>query len=130
QRVVAVAAENRVVARAAIDDEVDQVSQVAARREIVVAAVHIDDEPLACADVEEKWSWTNAVETDAAAVGRCGECFRTIAAIDLTRVVASPAFVDVVVVPRIPDHPVLPGLAEALVVCITAGQNVVAGTSK
>ena len=68
QPVVAVAAEDGVVAGAAVDGEVDQRSEVAGRREHIVAAVHVEHEVLGGADVEEERRRADAIEPHARTV--------------------------------------------------------------
>src|SRR5262249_58545840 len=72
EHVVAVAAGDGVVARAAIDGERDERGQAIAPGEGVVAAVHVDDQVLGGADVDEERSGTGAVEADTRAVGSGG----------------------------------------------------------
>ena len=67
--VVAVAAGQGVVARAAVDGDVDQGGEAVAGRERVVAAVGVDDQILGGADVEAEGGRADAVEADAGAVG-------------------------------------------------------------
>ena len=121
----AVAAEQRVVAGAAVDGDADQRGQVAGRGEAVVAAVGVEDEVLGRADVDRERRRVEAVEADARAVGRRGELLGAVAAVDLDRVGAVAALVEVGVVAGVPDHPVVAALAEGLVVGVAAGQGVV-----
>ena len=126
QEVDAVAAEDGVVAGAAVDRDLDQRREVAGGRERVVAAVHVDHEVLGGADVERERRRVEPVEAHARAVGRDGERLGAAAAVDLGGVGAGAAFEQVGVVARVPDHAVVAGLAEHLVVGVAAGQRVVA----
>ena len=103
----------------------DQRGQVAGRGEAVVAAVGVEDEVLGGADVDRERRRGDAVEADARAVGRGGELLGAVAAVDLDRVDAVAALVEVGVVAGVPDHPVVAALAEGLVVGVAAGQRVV-----
>ena len=126
----AVAAEDGVVAGAAVDRDADQRGEIAGGGEAVVAAVHVDDEVLGGADVEGERRRVEAVEAHARAVGGDGEDLGAVAAIDLGGVGAGAAFVQVGVVARVPDHAVVAGLAEDLVVAVAAGQGVVVGAAE
>ena len=66
-----------------------------------------------------------AVEADARAVGGRREDLAAVAAVDLDFVDAGAALVEVGVVARVPDHPVVTGLAEDLVVGVATGERVV-----
>ena len=125
QEVDAVAAEERVVARAAVDGDGDQRGQVPGRGEAVVAAVGVEDEVLGRADVDRERRRVEAIEADAGAVGRGGELLGAVAAVDLDRVGAPTALVEVGVVAGVPDHPVVAALPEHLVVGVAAGEGVV-----
>ena len=92
QRVIAVAAGDRIVARAAVDREFDEIGEAVPGGDDVVAAISIDDEILGGADVEEKGSGVDAIETHTRAVGRNGERFAAVAAVDLGGVSAVAAF--------------------------------------
>src|SRR5262245_31426994 len=122
----AVAAEDCVVAGAAVDRQADEGGQVAGGAEIVVAAVHIEDEVLRCADVEAEWSGADAIEAHTRAVGRDCECFGPVAAVDLRRIGAVAAFEKVAAITWVPDHAIVAALAKYLVVARAAGQHVVA----
>ena len=130
QDVGPVAAEDRVVACTAVDGDRDEGGQVAGCGEAVVAAVGIDGQLLGGADVDRERRGIEAVEPDARAVGRGGELLGAVAAVDLDRVAAVSAFVEVGVVAGVPHHPVVAALAEALVVCVAAGEGVVVGTAE
>ena len=91
----------------------------------VVAAVGVEDEVLGGADVDRERRRVEAVEPDARAVGRGRELLGAVAAVDLDRVGAGAALVEVGVVAGVPDHPVVAALAEDLVVGVAAGQGVV-----
>ena len=91
----------------------------------VVAAVGVEDQVLGGADVDRERRRVEAVEPDARAVGRGGELLGAVAAVDLDRVDAVAAFVEVGVVAGVPDHPVVAALAERLVVGVAAGEGVV-----
>ncbi len=125
QHVGAVGAEEVVVAGAAVGGDLDQRGQVAGGREAVVAAVGVEDEVLGRADVDRERGRVEAVEPDASAVGRCRELLEAVTAVDLDRVGAGRAFVEVRVVAGVPDHAVVAALAERLVVGVAAGQRVV-----
>ena len=92
---------------------------------LVVAAVHVDDQVLARADVDRERRRGDAIEADTGAVGRGGELLRAVAAVDLDGVDAVTAFVEIGVIAGVPDHPVIAALAERLVVAVAAGQGVV-----
>ena len=101
QDVDSVAAEQRVVARTAVDGDADERGQVPGRGEAVVAAVGVEDEVLGRADVDRERRRVDAVEPDAGAVGRGGELLGAVAAVDLDvsmptppslRSVSSPGF--------------------------------------
>ena len=126
QRVSAVAAENSVVAGAAVDRQIYEGSQIACRAEAVVTAVHVEDEVLGRAYVEEKGRGGDTVEAHARTVGGDGEDLAAIPAVDLGGVVAVAALEQVAVVAGVPDHAVVAALAEHLVVAISADQRVVA----
>ena len=126
----AVAAEDRVVAGAAVDGDADEGGQVAGGAETVVAAVHVDDEILGGADVEAERRGIEPVEAHARAVGGDGEVLGAVAAVDLGGVDAGAALEQVGVVARVPDHAVVAALAEHLVVAVAAGQRVVAGAAE
>src|SRR5262249_28613663 len=130
QPVVAVAAQDRVVAGAAVHGDLDQGGQVPGGREAVVAAVHVDNEVLAGADVNAEGAGVKAVEAHPGTVGRGGEGLGAVAAVDLHGVVAGAALVEVGVVAGVPDHAVVAGLAEDLVVRVAAGQGVVVGAAE
>ncbi len=123
--VIAVAAGDRVVAGAAVDGQRNQRGQSVARGESIVAAIHVDDEVLAGADVEREGSRIEAIEPDASAVGGHGKVFGAVAAVHLDGVDAVASFVQVRAFAGIPDHPVVAGLAENLIVAGAAGQGVV-----
>ena len=73
---------------------------------------------------------SSAVEAHARAVGGDGEDLGAVAAVDLGGVDVGAAFDQVGVVARVPDHAVVAGLAEHLVVGVAAGQRVVAGAAE
>ena len=120
----------RVVAGTAVDGDLDERGQVPGGGEAVVAAVGIEDQLLGGADVDCERRRVDAVEPDTRAVGRGGELLGAVAAVDLDRVGAGPAFVEVGVVAGIPDHPVVAALAEDLVVGIAAGEGVVVAAAE
>ena len=100
-------------------------SQVAGRGVLVFAAVGVEDELLRRPDVDRERRRVDAVEADPRAVGRGGELLGAVAAVDLDRVGAAGALVEVGVVTRVPDHAVVAGLPEGLIVGVAAGQRVV-----
>src|SRR5215217_2509868 len=120
-QVRAVAAVQRVVAGSAVDVERDRDRRAGRGGERVVAAVRVEVEPLARADVEVEPTrdrhGTGAVEDDAARDrGRLDlELLATAAAVDLDGVAAVAALVDVVAVAGVPDHRVVAGAAERAV---------------
>ena len=103
----------------------DQRGQVPGAREPVVAAVGVEDQLLGGADVDRERRRGEPVEADARAVGGGGELLGAVAAVDLDRVGADAALVEVGVVAGVPDHPVVAALAEGLVVGVAAGHRVV-----
>src|SRR5262249_11194397 len=88
QGVVTVAAEDGVVAGPTIDGHLNQRGQVAGGGELVVAAIHVDDEVFAGADVDGKRRGIEAIEADARAVGGDGERLGAVAAVDFDGVAA------------------------------------------
>src|SRR5262249_62179118 len=106
QPVVPVATEDRVVPRAAVHCDPDQGGQVAGSREVVVTAVHVHDQVLGGADVDRERPRVDAVEADARPVGGGGELLGPGAAVDLDRIDAVAALVEVGPGTRVPDHPV------------------------
>ena len=126
ERIGAVAAENRVVARAAVDRDVDQRREVADRGDRVVAAVHVHDEVLGRADVERERRRIDAIEAHARAVRRDREDLGAVAGIHLHRIDVRAAFHEVGVVTGIPDHQVVAGLAVDLIVGVATRERVVA----
>ena len=78
----------------------------------------------------ENGAGSSAVEADSRAVGGGGERLGPVAAIHFDGVDAGAAFVQVGVVARIPDHPVVAAFAEDLIVGIAAGERVVLGAAK
>ena len=109
--VVAVAAEDGVVAGAAVDGDLDQRREVAGRRERVVAAIHVDDEVLGRADVDRERRRDRArSKRTRVPFAVSGEDLGAVAAVDLGGVVAGAAFEQVGVVARVPDHAVVAGL--------------------
>ena len=72
----------------------------------------------------------NAVEEDAVVDDRGEEGLGAVAAVDLDGVDAAAALVEVAAVAGVPDHAVVPCLAEGLVVAGAAGEDVVAGTAE
>ena len=129
QDVDAVGAEERVVACTAVDGDRDEGGQVPGGGEAVVAAVCVEDQVFGGTDVDCERRRVEAVEPDTRAVGRRGELLVAAAAVDLDRVGAGSAFVEVGVVAGIPDHPVVAALAEGLIVGVAAGECVVLGTA-
>src|SRR5262249_47033124 len=130
QGVVAVAAEDGVVAGPAVNGKLDQRGQIAAGGEVVIAAIHVDDEVFAGTDIDAEGGRREAVEADAGAVGGGSKRFGAIAAIHFHSVNAVAALIEVGVVARIPNHAVIAALAKDLIVAISAGQDVVAGAAK
>ncbi len=125
QQVDAVAAEDRVAARTAVDGDLDQGREVAGRGESVVAGVGVDHQVLSGADVDRERCRVEAIEPDAGAVRRGSEHLGAAAAVDLGRVGPESALVEVGVIARVPDHPVIAALAEDLIVLVAAGEGVV-----
>ena len=128
--VVAVAAGNRVVAGAAVNGQRNQRRESVARGESIVAAIHVDDEVFAGADVEREGGGIEAIEPDASAVGGDGKVFGAVAAVHLDGVDAVASFIEVRAFAGVPDHPVVAGLAEDLVVAGAAGQGVISVAAK
>src|SRR5205814_188378 len=84
-----------VVAGAAVDGQRGQCGQAVRPGEGVVPAVHVQDQGLGGADVQEKWGGGDAVEADAGAVGSGGEGLGAVAAVDLGGVRAGAALVQI-----------------------------------
>jgi hypothetical protein len=126
QQVDPIAAQDGVVAGAAIHRDADQRSEVSGGAEAVVAAVHVDDHVLHRTHVDDEGRRLDAVEPYARAVRCHGEGLGPVAAIHLGGVDPGAALEQVVVVARVPDQPVVPGLAEHLVIRVAAGEHVVA----
>ena len=125
QQVDAVAAQQGVVAGAAVGGDLDQGGEVAGAGEAVVAAVGVEDEVLAGADVEEEGRGVDAVEADARAVGGDREALGAVAAVDLDGVDAVVALDDVGVVAGVPDEAVVADAEPSGVVAGAAGDRVV-----
>ena len=130
QHVGAVAAEERVVARAAVDGDLDQRGQVAGGGEAVVAAVGVEHEVLGGADVDREGRRIDPVEPHPGPVGRGGEDLGAAAAVDLHGVGPAAAFVEVGVVAGVPDHRVVAAPTEGLIVGVAAGERVVAAPAE
>ena len=130
QHVLAVAAEDRVVAGAAVDGELDERGQIAGGGDPVVAAVGVQHEILARADIDGEGRRVQAVEAHALAIGGDREHLRAAAAIDLDGVGAGAAFEQVGVVAGVPDHAVVAAFTEQLVVGVAAGQRIVAAAAE
>src|SRR4029077_9278563 len=95
QAIVAVAADDGVVAGPAVHGERDQCGQTVGGGERVVAAIHVHDQVLGRADVQRERGRSYAVETNAGTIGSHGEGFGAVAAIHLDSVDAVTAFVEV-----------------------------------
>src|SRR5882672_6728080 len=72
QEVSAIATGEGVIARAAVGRDADECCQAVAGGERVIAAVGVEDEIFAGADVDAEGSGTDAIEADARAVGGNG----------------------------------------------------------
>ena len=125
QHIDPVAADDVVVAGTGVDRDRDEGSEVPGGGEAVVAAVGIENQLFGGADVDGERRRIEAVEPDARAVGRGGELLGASTSVDLHGVSAGPTFVEVGVVARVPDHPVVAALTEDLVIGIAAGKGVV-----
>jgi len=130
QEVGAVAAGNRVVTRAAVDGELDERRQAVGACHRVVAAVGVEHQALAGADVDAEGGGSHAVEADARPVGSHGEQFGAVAAVHFHRVGTVAALAEVRVVAGVPDHAVVAGLSEGLVIGVAAGERVVVGAAE
>src|SRR5262249_60325189 len=95
----AVAAGDGVVPRAAVHGKRNQGSKTVAGGEGVAPAVHVDDQILTRADVDEERGRADAVEADAGAIGRDGEDLAGVSAVDLAGVAAVTTLVEVAAVP-------------------------------
>src|SRR5262249_19005966 len=117
-----------IVAGTAVDGELGEAGagEAVADGDEVVAAIGVEDEAFGGADVERERSWVRAVEAHAPVIGRNGERFGSVAAIDLGGIVAGAALEQVTAVARIPDHAVVAGVAEDPVAAGAAGQHIVA----
>src|SRR6185312_917569 len=96
----------------------------------VVAAIGVEDELLAGADIDRERRRVDAVEAHARAVGGDREHLGAVAAVDLDGINAGAAFEQVAVVAGIPDHEVVAALAEDLIVAVAARQGVVVGAAE
>jgi hypothetical protein len=123
--VVAVATDDPVVAGAAIERQRDQAAESIAGRDDIVAAAAVQHEIFRRADVERKRRRARPVEPHAGAVRRDRERLGAVAAVDLSRIVARTTFEQVGAAARIPDHDIVAGLSEQLVVPAAAVQDVV-----
>ena len=108
------------------------VSRISAARPLPAStssspAAGVEHQVLAGADVDGEGRRGDAVEPDPSAVGGDGEALRARAAVDLDGVGARAALVQIGVVTGVPDHPVVPALAEHLIVGVAAGEDVVLG---
>ena len=117
QHVISIAAQQRVIARTTIDRDLDQRRQVPSRREGVIAAVGIEHKVFAGADVDRKRSGVDPIEAHPRSIGGRREIFGAVAAVDLDGVDAVAALIEVGVITGVPDHAVVAGFAEDLVVC-------------
>ena len=107
QQVNAVAAKQRVIAGAAVDGDLDQRREVAGGGEGVVAAVGVEHEVLAGADIERERGRVETIEAHPSTIGGRGEDLGAVAAVDFDRVDADAALIEVRVVAGVPDHPVI-----------------------
>src|SRR5262249_51395830 len=98
--------------------------------ERVVAAVHVHDQILTRADVEEERGGVGAIEAHAGAVRRDREVLGGIAAVDFHGVDAVAAFVDIASVAGVPDHAIVAGFSEDQVIAGAAGEDVIAGAAE
>ena len=95
--------------------------------ERVVATVGVDRQLLGRADVDGERRGIDPIEADPGAVRRRRELLGSVAAVDLGRVGAGAALVEVGVVTGVPDHAIVAPAAERQVVGVATGQRVVAG---
>src|SRR5262249_39190917 len=92
----------------------------------VVAAIGMEHEILGGADVEGEGGGADAIKAYARAIGRNGEHFGPVAAVDFGSISAITAFHQIAAVTRIPDQAVVAGLPKHLVVASAARQHVIA----
>src|SRR6185436_20054678 len=126
QQVGPVATGDGVVAGTAVDGELNQGREAIAGGDDVIATVGVEHQVLGGADVQTEGRWCYAVEAHPLPVGGDGEGLGAVATVDLGGVLAGPAFHQVGPFARIPDHAVVAGLAEHLVVADAAGERVIA----
>src|SRR5207253_1835827 len=82
EHIRAIATKQRIVTGPSIHGDLDQGCQIAARREGVIAAIGVEYEKLAGADIEEEGSRVETIEAHASAIGRRGETLIPITAVD------------------------------------------------
>src|SRR5262249_56580393 len=107
QAIVAVATGDRVIARPTVDAQFDQGRQTVGAGERVVTTVHVDNQVLGRCDVQKERRGRDAIEAHASAIWHRGEDFVAIAAVDLNRVDAIAAFVEVTAFAGVPDDAVI-----------------------
>ena len=105
--------------------ERDQRSEAVTYRNGVVAAAGAENQVLGSADVEGVRCRTDAIEAHPRAIGRDGERLGAVAAVDFGSVIVRAALEQIGAVARIPDHPVIAGVAEDLVISGRAEQDIV-----
>src|SRR6185295_6978716 len=125
QDVVAVAAQESIVARSTIDGDLDERGQIPRGAEGVVAAVAVEHEVLAGADVQRERRRAEAIEADAGSVGGGSEHLGAVATVNLHRIDPAAALVEISVVTGVPYDSVVARFAEDLVIAVTARQRVV-----
>src|SRR5262245_10703477 len=107
----------------------DKRSQIATGGKRVVATAGVDNKLLAGADVKRERGRAHPVKPHPRPVGAGGKGLRAVAAVDHHAVPPGPALVEVAVITRVPDQPVIAGPAQHLVVAVTPGQTVPAVTT-
>ena len=93
---------------------------------MVIAAVCVEFQFLRGADIDRERQRGDPVEPHSGSIRRHGKALGDVSAVDLDRVHAVPALVDIGALARVPDHAVVAAVAEHLVVAARAEEQVVA----
>src|SRR5262245_6979772 len=92
EQIVAIATRNSIVSRPAIERELDEPGEPVRRSNTIVAAIGIEVEVFSGSDIEKERSGIRTIKTYTTAIGRNGECFGSVAAVNLRGVGAVTAF--------------------------------------